>query len=236
MTVDVLIADDEVPVLAELGALLGADDRVREIFRAHAGADALRILSESVVDVAFLDIHMPGLDGLDLARALRRFEHRPAVVFVTADDARAVDAFEVGAVDYLLKPVRAERLRTALGRAIDAGGAAAGTVADEKVPVTVHGTTRYVSRSDVRWVQAQGDYTRLWTEAESHLVRTPISELEERWQSAGFVRIHRSYLVHRDAVTAARLSGAAPVLQLAHVELPVSRRLVATVRARLMRA
>ncbi|MBV0893788.1 LytTR family DNA-binding domain-containing protein [Microbacterium sp. NC79] len=236
MTVDILIADDEAPALDELTALLRADARVGEIYRASSGAAALRVLSEASVSVVFLDIHMPGLSGLDLARALQQFQQRPAVIFVTADDSRAIEAFDVAAVDYVLKPVRAERLAVALGRAIDANLAGAPAVADEKIPVTVGSDTRLIRRADVRWVHAQGDYSRLWTASGSHLIRTPISELEERWHSAGFVRIHRSYLVHRDAVTSLHLSGNTPTVTLAEIELPVSRRLTASVRERLLRS
>ena len=238
MTVDILVADDEAPVLDELTALLRADDRAGEILRARSGAEALRLLSTHPVDVAFLDIHMPGLSGLDLARTLAQFVHRPAVVFVTADDALAVEAFDVAAVDYLLKPVRPERLRVALGRAIDQAspGAPATAAVDERIPVTSRGETRMVRRSEVRWVQAQGDYSRLWTDRDDHLIRTPISELEERWTGAGFLRVHRSYLVQIDAVTGASLSGSAPTVSVGAVELPVSRRLLAEVRERLLHA
>ncbi len=236
MTVDILIADDEAPALNELTALLRADARVGEIYRVSSGADALRVLSATSVGVVFLDIHMPGLSGLDLARALQQFQQRPAVIFVTADDSRAVDAFDVAAVDYVLKPVRLERLTVALGRAIDANLAGSPAVSDEKIPITVGSETRIIRRADVRWVHAQGDYSRLWTTTGSHLVRTPISELEERWHAAGFVRIHRSYLVHRDAVTSVHLSGNTPTVTLAEIELPVSRRLTATVRERLLRS
>ena len=89
---------------------------------------------------------------------------------------------------------------------------------------------RVVHRSDVRWVQAQGDYSRLVTETDSHLVREPISELEQRWQGAGFIRVHRSYLVRRDAITAVKLGGAHPTLTVAGEEVPVSRRSIPLVR------
>src|SRR5690606_23757590 len=147
------------------------------------------------VRIAFLDIHMPGLDGMALARSLAALSEPPAVVFVTADDARAVDAFDVRAADYLLKPVRTDRLRRAIDRVLELGSTAA-PADDEVLTVTVGSSTRFVQRSDVRWVQAQGDYSRLHTaDGTGHLVRVPISELEQRWEDAGFVRVHRSYLV-----------------------------------------
>ncbi len=226
-----LVADDEAPALAELVSLLSADERVGSVHAAASGAEALRILERGGVAVAFLDIHMPGLTGFDLARALGGFRQRPTIVFVTADEAGAVQAFDLEAVDYLLKPVRTARLHRALGRAIDAGAA----TTDETIAVTVGATTRLVRRSDVRWVQAQGDYSRLYTAASDHLVRTALSELAERWADAGFVRVHRSYLVRRDAIAEVRLSGSSPTVMLPEIELPVSRRLLPSVRDTLLR-
>ena len=236
MILDVLVADDEPPALAELAAFLEADARIGAILRASSGSDALRMLSVSAVDAVFLDIHMPGISGFDLAHALDRFAQRPAIVFVTADEAGALEAFDVRAVDYVLKPIRPERLRRAVDRILAVHQGAETDEDAETVPVAVGQAVRLVRRADVRWVKAEGDYSRLWTAAgHSHLVRMPISELEERWASAGFVRVHRSYLVHVDAVTEVRLTGSAPAVVLAEVELPVSRRLIPAVRSRLVR-
>jgi DNA-binding LytR/AlgR family response regulator len=228
--IDVLVADDEQPARDELAHLLRRDPRIGEIVLAGSGAQALRELTERAVSIAFLDIHMPGLNGMDLARSLTALAEPPAVVFVTADDARAVDAFDVRAADYLLKPVRTDRVR----RAIDGGSAAPQD--DEVLTVTVGSSVRFVQRSDVRWVQAQGDYSRLHTaDATGHLVRIPISELEQRWAGTGFVRVHRSYLVATAAIDEARLSGAEPSVSVGAVVLPVSRRLLPAVREALVR-
>ena len=233
--IDVLVADDERPALDEIVHLLRADVRIGEILTASSGAQALALLSERAVAIAFLDIHMPGLGGMDLARAVSALAEPPAIVFVTADDARAVDAFDLRAADYLLKPLRTERLRRAIDRVIELGGTAA-RVDDEVLPVTVGASVRFVNRSDVRWVQAQGDYSRLHTgDGTGHLVRVPISELEQRWADAGFLRVHRSYLVAGAAVTEARLSGAEPSVSVGAIVLPVSRRLLAAVREALVR-
>ncbi|MBM7503641.1 LytR/AlgR family response regulator transcription factor [Agromyces aurantiacus] len=237
-TIDVLIADDERPVLDELELLLRRDPRVGRILRASSGSEAVRLLAEQPVDAAFLDIHMPGLSGFDLARAMTRFARPPAIVFVTADEAGAVEAFDVAAVDFILKPIRRERLERAVARILtgrDASGDP-GTVADEHIPVKVGDVMRVVHRSDVRWVQSQGDYARLHTETDSHLVRESISDLEERWASAGFIRVHRSYLVDRAAITTARLSGAHPAVVVAGEEIPVSRRSVGSVRDAILHA
>lgn len=231
--IDVLVADDERPALDELAFLLRSDDRIGTVLTASSGAEALRLLSERVVAVAFLDIHMPGLTGLDLAAAIRGLATPPAVVFVTADDAHAVDAFELRALDYLLKPVRVERLRRAVDRVIELERPGD---ADEVLPVTVGSTVRFVHRRDVQWVSAEGDYTRLHTAADAgHLVRIPISELEQRWTEAGFVRVHRSYLVRAASVTEVRLGGAEPAVWVGDTALPVSRRLLPSVRDALTR-
>ncbi|KRE30546.1 LytTR family DNA-binding domain-containing protein [Agromyces sp. Soil535] len=231
-TIDVLIADDERPVLDELEQLLRRDVRVGEIRRASSGSEAVRLLAEHAVDAAFLDIHMPGLSGFDLARALSRFTDPPAIVFVTADEAGAVEAFDFQAVDYILKPIRRERLHRAVGRIL-AGRETpepVDTIPDETIPVRVGHVTRVVHRNDVRWVQAQGDYSRLVTETDSHLIRESISDLELRWAEAGFVRVHRSYLVDRNAITTVKLIGSHPTLTVAGEEIPVSRRSISVVR------
>jgi DNA-binding LytR/AlgR family response regulator len=200
------------------------------------------------VDVVFLDIRMPGLDGLELARVFSSMVVPPAVVFVTAHDDRAVDAFDVGAVDYLLKPLRSERLRNSLDRILSSRVVASnessqndGPGDDEVIPVELAGTTKLVPRSAVRYVEAQGDYARLHTnDNKSHLVRIPLSVLEDRWRDAGFVRIHRSYLVSLPLVTELRLSGSGYVVRIGTgpetAELPVSRRHTRELKDRLVRA
>src|SRR5258705_5694911 len=197
-----LVADDEEPALAEVVYLLSRDDRIGEVRTASNGPDALKILQAADIDVVFCDIKMPGLDGIDLARVLSKFASRPQIVFVTAYDEHAVAAFDLDATDYVMKPVRAERLAEAVRRVVNAGAQAAvgpGTPQDESddevIPVELAGVTRFVQRSTVQYVEAQGDYARLHTGQHSHLVRVPLSTLEERWREAGFTRIHRSTLV-----------------------------------------
>ena len=237
--IDVLVADDERPARDELAHLLRADARIGDVVTAVSGADALELLSTRVFAVAFLDIHMPGLSGLDLARAVETLSTPPLIVFVTADEARAVDAFDLRGADYLLTRVRVERRRGAIDRAVElrspADAGADSLSVDEVLPVTVGTTVRFVRRSDVRWVQAQGDYSRLHTDdGTGHLVRIPISELDQRWTGAGFVRVHRSYLVQAASVSEVRLTGAEPTVTVQGIALPVSRRLLPTVREALV--
>ncbi|SHJ96777.1 two component transcriptional regulator, LytTR family [Pseudonocardia thermophila] len=244
----VLAVDDERPALDDLVHLLSADPHVGTVLSASNGADALRILTADprrtgcaarVVDAVFLDIRMPGIDGLELARLCTALPSPPMVVFVTAHEDKAVAAFEVGAVDYLLKPLHSARLATTLDRIAAVRAASTTPPAEEVLPVELGGTTRLVPRSKVRWVEAQGDYVRLHTDGESHLVRMPLGELEERWRGAGFLRVHRSFLVARNRIRALRRNNPGHVVQVAtggeppEVELPVSRRHLAAVRAEL---
>jgi DNA-binding LytR/AlgR family response regulator len=171
--------------------------------------------------VLFLDIQMPGLTGLDLAQVLSRFRSPPPIVFVTAHEEHAVAAFELRAVDYVLKPVREERLAEAVRRVVEAGGTPSG---DVQIPVERGGVTRFVNRSDITHVEAQGDYARLHTAEGSHLVRTPLSSLAEQWATAGFVRIHRSILVALPHVQEVRTEGGRCSVTVAGQELAVSRR------------
>jgi DNA-binding LytR/AlgR family response regulator len=233
----VLAVDDEPPALDELAYLLGADLRVGSVARAPDVPAALRVLQEGEVDAVFLDIRMPGLDGLELGRVLRRFASPPLVVFVTAHDDRAVDAYDLGAVDYLLKPLRPERLAESLRRVCAARSAPEADRADddEMIPVELAGRTTMLPRSEVRWVEAQGDYARLHTADTSHLIRVPLSVLAERWADAGFVRIHRSYLVALPTVRELRLTSSGYVVRTGDRELPVSRRHTRDLKDRLIR-
>lgn len=236
--ISVLIADDEAPARDELSFLLRQDARIGEIVQAASGAEAIQVLSRTAVDAVLLDIHMPGLSGFDLARTLGHFEKRPALVFVTADDDGAVDAFDLDAVDYLLKPVRRERLERAISRVIEAAGGAQSAPVDpteDLIAVTVGSTTRMIRRSEVRYAQAQGDYVRLFTDQGSYLVRVPLNELESGW-GGSFVRIHRSFLVALTAAQRMRLTAGhgsvTVVVGGESVELPVSRRMLPTLRER----
>lgn len=255
----VLAVDDEKGALADIAYLLEGDSRIGSVLTASNATEALSILRgedrgdgrAEPIDVVFLDIRMPGLDGLELARVLGMIADPPQVVFVTAYDDRAIEAFDVGAVDYLMKPVSRERLSSTMRRIIraraPAGSAAAApgdgdemTGDEEVIPVELAGTTKLVPRSSVRWVEAQGDYTRLHTGDGSHLVRIPLSQLEDRWSDAGFVRIHRSFLVSLALVTELRMSASGYVVRVGTgheaAELPVSRRHTRELKDRLVRA
>lgn len=231
--INVLVADDELPAVEELAYLLGRDPRIGTIHRASGGTSALEILAAEDIDAAFLDIHMPGLNGLELARVIGRSPRPPVVVFVTADDDRALEAFDLAAVDYLLKPVSTERLAKTVGRVAELVARPSAAEEVEMITVDQGGISRIIRLDEVRFVQAQGDYARLHTAEASYLVRVPLSDLEQRWQDSGFLRIHRSYLVCMPFVTALKLGSAKPTVSVSNADLPVSRRHLPALRERL---
>ncbi|MEU0374806.1 LytTR family DNA-binding domain-containing protein [Streptomyces sp. NPDC006283] len=258
----VLAVDDEKPALEELLYLLRADSRIRSAEGATDATEALRRIgraleagpdSQDAIDVVFLDIHMAGLTGLDVARLLAGFARPPLIVFVTAHEGFAVQAFDLKAVDYVLKPVRRERLAEAVRRVSDlvvparepqradtpahvpgAPPSAAAGGGAEQIPVELGGVTRFVPVDDIAYVEAQGDYARLHTAEGSHLVRIPLSTLEERWASRGFVRIHRSHLVALGRIDELRLDAGATTVRVGDAELAVSRRHARQLRDLLM--
>ncbi|MFR9800360.1 LytR/AlgR family response regulator transcription factor [Streptomyces sp. MS06] len=242
----ILVADDEPHALDELVYLLGLIPGIGPVESAVDGVEVLRALDRALeedraVDAVFLDVRMPGLDGLDVARVLSRFAEPPPVVFVSAYDDFAVPAFEVRAVDYLLKPVRTERLAEAVRRIAERQAGAdrqePGPAApaepsvpvparpgDQVIPVELSGVTRFIHRSEVRHVEACGDYVRLHLASGSHLLRVPLSTLEEEWQDAGFVRVHRRHLVATDHIEELLTDEGRLSVRVAGVLLPVSRR------------
>lgn len=257
-----LIADDEAPALDDLGYVLRSAFGVTVVDTARDSSEVFRRVQQRVYDVVFLDVKMPGLNGIEVASVLRQFSAPPGIVIVTAHEEYAVRAFDVGACDYLLKPVSRARLGVALNRALTSArvpGAGPGvpvaghpqgllavrpsggypTVDDPTatIPVETGGRTRFVSREDVRWVEAQGDYVRLhMADGDAHLVRLPISRLAEMWSESGFIRIHRGYLVPFKHVTEFSAVGGSHTVTIAGHALPVSRRHVRDLRDRISRA
>ncbi|WP_248962702.1 LytR/AlgR family response regulator transcription factor [Sphaerisporangium perillae] len=243
----VLAVDDEQPALEDLAYLLRADPRIGEVAMARDGASALKMLDRAMADgkpveAVFLDIRMRGLDGVVLGRLLAQFARPPRVVFVTAYEEHAVDAFEIKAEDYLLKPVRPERLAEAIRRVCASipGGPAPDETGrpapdGETIPVELAGVTRFVASSDVRYVEAQGDYARLHTATGSHLVRIPLAALEERWAAAGFIRVHRSHLVAVKHIDELHIDSGRCTVRIGDTEIPVSRRHTRELRDLLVR-
>lgn len=194
----VLVVDDEAPAVAELRYLLGKDPRVREVIGAQTGEEAFRALDEHPIDLVFLDIHMPGLSGLEVARVLKRFATPPQLVFVTADDSHALEAYDLAAVDYLLKPVRPERLAEAVRRASEERGEGA-TVAGE----APRGPARSGASAPPSATGAQGQRVRTETSAADPAqgpsivvaqagadVRVRLSEITHVTAAGDYARLH----------------------------------------------
>ncbi|MGH3436508.1 MAG: LytR/AlgR family response regulator transcription factor [Sciscionella sp.] len=258
----VLAVDDEEHGLSEMVHFLENNPKVRRVLPAVDASEALRMAGAtdpeliarkraglSAVDAVFADINMPGLSGVELARVFAAFKPAPSLVFVTGTTDNAVTAFELGAADYLLKPLNEDKVVRAVDRVCaEQAQRTAGTDGqavtpqdagdDEVIPVELAGTTKLISRSSVRWVEAQGDYARLHTTDGSHLVRIPLAQLEERWADAGFVRIHRSYLVALPLITELRMgaSGYTVIIGEDDQQLPVSRRHTRDLKDRLVRS
>ncbi|MFF0861685.1 LytR/AlgR family response regulator transcription factor [Nonomuraea sp. NPDC003560] len=236
----VLAVDDELPALEELAYLLRQDTRIEHVATAADGVTALQDMVQMIgggerLDAIFLDIRMPGLDGLDLARLVGGFPSPPKLVFVTAHEECAVQAFELEAVDYLLKPVRAERLAEAVRRLEAASAPLAEPSQDDVIPVELGGRTRFVPQQAIWFAEAKGDYVRLHTGDGSYLVRMSLAALERRWSEAGFIRVHRSTLVSARHVSELRFEGGRVTLTVGTETLQVSRRHSRQVREQLVR-
>jgi two-component system, LytTR family, response regulator len=229
-----LAVDDERPALEDLVRMLEASPAVGEVRSAGSGHEALVSLAEEPCDGLFLDVRMPGLDGLELARVLRRFERPPAVVFVSAHDDFAVSAFELAALDYLVKPVTRKRLDEAIARV---QRARSGSVDDDVLPVDAPrgGGTRLIGRASILVLQAHGDYVRVASDEGRFLLRARLADLEERWSRHGFLRVHRSFVVNlrRAVEVRPRLNGTAVLVMADGTEVPIARRQVSELRRRL---
>jgi two-component system response regulator AlgR len=234
----ILIADDEAPARARLRDLL---DECRERFplvivdEARNGREALDAVNREKIDIVLLDIRMPEIDGMETARHMAGMAEPPAIIFTTAFDAYALKAFEVNAIDYLLKPIRAERLLAALGkvRAAPAVSRAALDAAANKprrhLSVHERGKIILVPLADVLYLRAELKYVTVRTAEREYLVEESLTHLEEEFADV-FVRIHRNSLVSRAAIAGFERnvdeseSGWAVVIKATGEKLPVSRR------------
>ena len=215
--------------------------------RRTSAKEALVHLSGGKYDGLFLDVHMPEIEGMALARLLRRFADPPGVVFLTGHPDAAVEAFEVQALDFIVKPVGRDRLEAALDRVEQhafskeaPSGAGADAPASSSGPdvVAVDNPGRRQAARAAREhpvAQANGDYARIHAPEGRFLLRTPLSQLEKDWAGSGFARVHRAYLVNLGhAVELRALSNGTAVLVMRDgEEIPVARRNVAALRRRL---
>lgn len=246
----ILAVDDEHTQLEDLARLLRSFSAVHEVECAYGGHDALMKASSQAYDAIFLDVRMPDLDGLELGRVLRRFASPPQLVFVSAYDSAAVDAFELQALHYLRKPVSRRHLGEALERVVTAVEATERqhdgdghrphpqpTPDTEMVAVSSPrgGSTRLISRGSVLYVQSHGDFVRLVTDDGRFLLRTTLSEIEHRWEQFGFVRVHRQYVANLARAVELRplLGGTAELAFGDDQAIPVARRHVTDLSKRL---
>lgn len=234
----VVIADDEPFARERLRALLAEHPEVRVVAEAANGAEALHACAEFKPDVVLLDIAMPGIDGLEAARHLTQFEPRPAVVFCTAYDAHALSAFEAAAIDYLMKPVRAERLASALERARtfvagrDHAPVAATAQARRVLCARLRGNLRLIPVEDILYLQADEKYVVVHHTRGQDLIEESLRSLEEEFSSR-FIRIHRNCLVARARLLELRRAPAGQVhavLRDVPEPLEISRRCVANLK------
>jgi two-component system response regulator AlgR len=205
MTLKVFIVDDETPARERLKELLGdiaAALPTSVAGEARHGLEAIELVPPSAAEVVLLDIQMPGMSGLEVARHLGRLERPPRIIFVTAHDRHAVDAFELNALDYLLKPVRAERLAAALRKATVPETENLAKAADtprEYLSVAERNRIVLVPVRDILFLRAEQKYVTVRTRVREHLVEEPLVILEREFATR-FVRIHRNCLVARAAI------------------------------------
>lgn len=233
MPLKALIIDDEPAARSELRFLLESRGDVTVVGEAASATEALALVRGIPYDIVFVDINMPGLNGLDFAAEMKSLDQPPAVVFVTAYSEHAVRAFDLEALDYLVKPVAEERLASCIERArrVIRGQAAR---APEPAPsrsrlfVDVGEKKVAVDFGDIVYFEALDDYARLHTEDDSYLVQTSLKELSGRLTGHGFLRVHRKYLVNVEKVgEIVTLSRSAFILRMndrRRSEIPVSRR------------
>jgi DNA-binding LytR/AlgR family response regulator len=232
--VKALLVDDEAPARQELRYLLAAHPELEVVGEAATARDALALAGAVEYDVVFCDIEMPGLSGLDAARLIRERPGRPELVFVTAHERYAVEAFAVEAFDYLLKPVDPERLARVVERLHETRRPVPEV---EKIPVVSAGRTTLLDWDTIHFIRAEGDYSRVHTFDRAHLSTASLGELEERLPSGRFARIHRSTLVNLAKVASVGRAGPDRLrLQMAdeaRTELDVARRQSRLLRGRL---
>ena len=236
---NVLVVDDEAPARDELAFLLRQQEAVGRVAMAAGASECLDLLGRGGFDAVFLDVRMPHLDGLALARVIGRMVQPPHVVFVTAYEDHAVEAFGLAAVDYLMKPVRRERLGVTIGRLTRAiapsDGQPSAAALEDRIAVTARGQIRLIPISDVRVAVADGEGASVLTQDGRYHVRQSLHELEHRLQGHGFLRVHRGHLVNLNHVSSIesffngtyllKLSG------LRDLTVPVSRRHAADLKS-----
>ena len=229
-----MIVDDEAPARSELRYLLEETGRMSSIVEASSAREAVERLMENRADVMFLDISMPKTSGMHLAEALHNLKNPPAVVFVTAYSEYALEAFEVDAVDYLMKPVETDRLIQALDKVQKRVRPPKQTTPSvERIPVEKGGKKLLISTDKILYIMAKDDYSYLHTASDRYLSTVSLAQLESKLELHGFFRVHRGYLVNLACVEEVTpVNGGTLLLTLTgtDVQIPVSRRRVSALK------
>lgn len=212
-----LIVDDEPLARKRLRTLLADEPDIEVIGEAGNGSSAVQAIATGRPDLVFLDIQMPGMDGFEVLRASTGI-HQPFVVFVTAHDEHAIRAFDVQAVDYVLKPVIESRFRASVRRAVARIREGEGAARDyavgiaqllervgaservSRIPVKRDGRTIFVRVGDIDWIDADGDLLRVHAGRDTHVVRETMAQMEAKLPTETFLRIHRSIIVNVERV------------------------------------
>jgi two-component system LytT family response regulator len=217
--INILIVDDEQPARKKIRAYLTEEANIHSIIEAKDGIEAVQFIQEKKTDLVFLDIQMPGMNGFEVIEAVG-IENMPAVVFVTAYDQYAIDAFEVQAVDYLLKPYDQERFRKSFNRALEqiekkgSGMESAAAASVKRLLEEIKKEKKYLQRIMVKrgsrfffvkpdkimYISSEEKYIKLHTAEGTYLIRDTMSRMEQHLDPAAFVRIHRSYIVNIDFI------------------------------------
>ena len=236
----VLVVDDEPPARNELAFLLRQLPQIELVAEAADADECLASLDTTVFDAVLLDVRMPRLDGLALARVIGRLAHPPQIVFVTAFEDHVVEAFGLQAVDYLLKPVRPERLQVTVRR-LTHGAAAAGRgeerTLDDRLPVTVRNQILLLPCDQIQVASIEDDQVVVRTAEGRYPTRLNLTDFEDRVRGHGFLRVHRRYVVNlRHVVSIEGFFNGTYLLKLSGVPdltVPVSRRHAQQLRAAL---
>ncbi len=204
-----LIVDDEPLALERMQVICNKLSHIEVVGTAADGAEALEMIEAQDPDLILLDMTMPEVDGLSVARALAKQDDRPAVVFVTAHDNYAVEAFDLDAVDYVLKPVKPERLERAIQRALARRGETAGQESKwlDELWIPHRSELIRIDTDEVSRIDAERDYVRLHVDDRSYLLLQTIAGLEKRLDPAKFIRIHRSTILRKDRIKGLRHDG-----------------------------
>ncbi len=236
MRIKALIVDDEAPARSEMRYLLEKLDEVEVLGEAGTADEALKLMSSIPYDIAFVDIDMPGMNGLEMAEKVKDMETQPAIIFTTAYGQFAVKAFEMEAADYLVKPVSEDRLKRAVERVVKkvktpvSGGKQPSSETElfDRIPVTRQSKTILLSPAEIFFVESHGEFTVINSEKGKFVSSLRLKDFEARLSPKSFFRSHRSFVVNLDQITEmTALYGGLYMLKMRDPEsseVPVSRR------------